>query len=53
MGFVVLAFAFVGVIIGMFKLAEKKVKTSRNITLVSFLGIICIAILVCALICII
>lgn len=52
MGFLVLAFAFVGVIIGMFKLAGKKVKTSRNITLVSFLGIICIAILVCALICI-
>lgn len=52
MGFVILMFAFVGIIIGMFKLAGKKVKTSRNITLVSFLGIICIAILVCALICV-
>lgn len=52
MGFVILMFAFVGIIIGMFKLAGKKIKISRNITLVSFLGIICIAILVCALICI-
>lgn len=52
MGFVFLMFAFVGVIVGMIKLAGKKVKTNRNITLVSFLGIICIAILVCALVCI-
>lgn len=52
MGFLILIFAFVGIIIGMIKLAGKKVKTSRNITLVSFLGIIFITILVCALICI-
>lgn len=52
MAYIFLMIAFVGIIIGMFKLARKKVKTSRNITLVSFLGIICIAILVCALICI-
>lgn len=52
MGYIFLMIAFIGIIIGMFKLAGKKVKTSRNITLVSFLGIICIAILVCALICI-
>jgi hypothetical protein len=52
MAYIFLMIAFVGVIIGMIKLAGKKVKTSRNIILVSFLGIICIAILVCALICI-
>ena len=52
MGFVFLMFAFIGIIIGMIKLAGKKVKLSRNIILVSFLGIICIAILVCAIICV-
>lgn len=51
MAYIFLMIAFVGVIIGLFKVAKRKRKMSREIVLTVFLGIICLAIFVCAIIC--
>lgn len=51
MAYIFLMIAFIGVIIGMFKAAKKKRILSREIVLTVFLGIICLAILICVIIC--
>lgn len=51
MAYVFLIIAFAGIIVGLFKIAKKKRIMNREIILTVFLGIICLVVLICAIIC--